>query len=234
MPTEALTHLSRSLSRPFGWLLSRYLYRIGPTLSVRTVSASSVLEGASRDVESAPIAGASDPRKLFAVWIADHLSLLAVAFSGAETQIRMDSLTFFVDQSTGGFIVERPLRDKGAAVISLATFSAAARMKSLRAAYSVAGDLVLVVDGGGPYRQVPPSVVNLSKAVRASIVPVAARASRSVTLPNRFGAVHVPLREATITVRLGHAIDPGAYPAPSAAAKYVQTCLGELGGSVTS
>jgi lysophospholipid acyltransferase (LPLAT)-like uncharacterized protein len=169
--------------------------------------------------------GVSENR-LYLLWIADHLNLLAVAFADAQFLNASRQLRYVVDDSIGGSIVSRALRSVGIEEVRISEADPVSRLRSLRAMVQPGAPLVLAVDGRGPYYQVSSGVVSLARTLGMSMFPCAAIASHAITFPNRRVPVTLPRRGATISVLFGHAIHP-QLDAKSTAA-HIRDCLNTL------
>lgn len=193
------------LSSAAGAILWKYLRVVGPTLRcVLKVPRSEIQDPL--EALRASVFSASTRPAFVALWTTDHINLLAFAFAATELKQIARDLAFLVDDSLGGRIVKEVLKRENLTYISIRTTDAAGRLKDLRALLELRTPLVLVVDGHGPYFEVGTGLLTLAKMLEGAIWPCAARARRSLLVPNAKVRLQLPTFFSELAVTLGDPI----------------------------
>jgi lysophospholipid acyltransferase (LPLAT)-like uncharacterized protein len=165
---------------------------------------------------------------LVVYWIADVLTLAILPFCEPASRQLLRSVDVFVDATLEGHVTGRLIELLGGRYRMLQLPGHPGRLKQLHEVMAERASCALAVDGGGPYRQVGTGLPTLSSALGALIVPVAARASRTVTLAPR-SRVRVPLPGCRVALAIGDALSVAREAPRRLAAEQVRDALDRLG-----
>lgn len=144
---------------------------------------------------------------IYALWIADHISLLSTGFTSSILGSLVKEFCFFADDSFGGLVMQSAVKTLGAGVLSVSARDQASRLRSLRAIVQQRPSAFLAVDGGGPYFQVAPGLVSLARSIGCMIVPCSALTAPGVSMTNFRVSIAVPLPKSRIVITFGNAMD---------------------------
>lgn len=200
--------LAQRLARVNGMLLRRYFSWIGPTLAVSFYSPLTGQDDDPAKISATALSSEHQPR-FVALWTADHLNLMAIAFSSATFLRTAQKLVFLVDDSIGGQSVANVLESSRIPVVAISGRGEAERLRTLRQLMEVRSPLILVVDGRGPYFKVGTGIVSLARAMNGAIQACSVHSSRSLLLPNWKVPLTVPRRYSRLLVRFGGPINCG-------------------------
>ena len=135
---------------------------------------------------------------------------MAIAFADDDFLRASRLFRYIVDDSFGGQIVSAVLDHLRVPQIGIAESDPASRLRSLREVMNTRSELVLAVDGRGPYFDVGTGVVTLAKTLAATLVPCSAVATKTIRIPNRRVPITVPRPFSIVSVQFGEPIDPPA------------------------
>lgn len=165
---------------------------------------------------------------LVVYWIRDALALAVLPFSESAVRHFIRSVAVLVDTTLAGRITGRLIELLGGRYRMLQPPGHADRLRRLHEIITERASNALAVDGRGPYRQMGTAVLSLASALDALVLPVAARASRTVTVAPR-SKVRVPLPGCRIALVIGEPMSVGRGNARRVAAAQLRDALDGLG-----
>jgi hypothetical protein len=145
------------------------------------------------------------PRLVATYWIDNALPFATLSFAHPGLAAFARGFRFLIDDTYGGRLSAHALASVGGRYAMLARPGDALRMKQISAVIAERACCIFPVDGGGPYRQAGTGIIGLATALKAAILPVAVRASRSFAFPHR-SRIHIPIAGGRVAVGLGDAI----------------------------
>jgi len=154
--------------------------------------------------ESTPSPG--PPRRYVVVyWVADTLPLLIATLRSPPLRRFFGSLCFLLDETAGGRASAYVIRRLGGRYVLLQRSPSPGRLRQLREILATPGSYAFAVDGGGPYFEASTGVIGLADSIKATLVPLAARADPCITVP-RAHRLQVPLPGCRVAFATGRPI----------------------------
>jgi hypothetical protein len=175
----------------------------------------------------ADVVGAYGERLVATYWIDNALPLATLSFAHPGLTAFARQFRFLIDDTYGGRLSAHSIASVGGRYAMLAVPGNPLRLKQVSALIREGGSCIFPVDGGGPYRRAGTGIVGLATALKAAIVPLAVRASRSFALPHR-SRVRVPFPGGRVVVGVGAPIPVQKTDIRRDVAARVQRALNEM------